>query len=123
MIEFRKKNYFWSQIFGTLFYVSFVTLAILLILEFAKRGFVSYHFNLMWLVILLIISGALYAVFRASTKPVGLFSYVMYGLALVLIFLVLAGQVDIDIIGKYILSIIIVLIFGAAVWVIKPPKK
>jgi|GEM_PF-3599115 len=123
MIEFREKNYFLSQLTGTLFYTSFVTLGTLLILETAKRGFVSYHFNLVWLCLAMIVFGGLYAIFRASSGSANIFSYTMYVFSLLMIFMVFAGQINIDIINKYFFPALLVIIFGLALWIIRPTKK
>ncbi|MDD4995665.1 MAG: hypothetical protein PHW53_04365 [Patescibacteria group bacterium] len=64
MIEFHQENVFLSKLSGTIFYSSLITFLLLAALELAKRGFVSYHFNMTWLLAVVLASGTFYALFK-----------------------------------------------------------
>ena len=64
MIDFQQENKIAAKLFGTLFYSSLITFLLLAALELAKRGFVSYHFNMVWLAIVVLASGTFYAIFK-----------------------------------------------------------
>lgn len=123
MIEFEQKNYFLSQLFAAFYYSSFVTLIILSGLELAKRGFVSYHFNLVWLVLIVLVSGSLYAIFKASPQKSDIFSKVIFLLVLFGLFFILGAQVGLDLVNNYLLGLFIVINIGLAWFLLMPEIK
>jgi len=123
MIDFEQKNYFLSQLFATLYYSSFITLIILSALELAKRGFVSYHFNLMWLILIVLVSGSLYAIFKASAQKSDIFSKIIFLLVLFGLFFILGAQVGLDLINNYLLGLFIVINISLAWFLLMPGIK
>lgn len=123
MIEFNQKNKYLSQIFGTLYYAALLLLIILSGLELAKRGFVSYHFNLVWLVMAVLVFGSLWAVFGACRQGRGIFSKVIFLLILFGLFFVIGAQIGVDFINQYLLGLIIVINIGLAWYLLKPEIK
>jgi len=123
MIEFKQKNYYLSQIFGTLYYASLFTLIVLSGLELGKRGFVSYHFNLVWLLIFVLLCGTMYAIFKASPQRSGLFSKILFIFVLFGIFFIVGAQIKLEIINPYVLALLIATNFGLAWYLMRPSTK
>jgi hypothetical protein len=123
MIDFEQKNYFLAQLFATLYYSSFITLIILAGLELAKRGFVSYHFNLVWLVLIVLVSGSLYSFFKASPQKSGVLLKVVFGLILLGMFFMISAQIGLDLINNYLLGLFIVMNIGLAWFLLMPEIK
>ncbi|NIV98545.1 hypothetical protein GWN26_05120 [Candidatus Saccharibacteria bacterium] len=123
MIQFEHKNQFLSQAFASLYYVSLATLIVLSGLELAKRGFVSYHFNLVWLVLLVLISGTLYAIFKASPMKSGIFSMVVFLFVVFALFFVVGAQIGVDFINNYLLALFIVINLGLTWYLLRPEIK
>lgn len=123
MIEFEQKNYFLSQLFATLYYSSFVSLIVFSGLELAKRGFVSYHFNLVWLVLIVLVSGSLYAIFKTSPQKSSTFSKVIFIFVVFGLFFIIGAQIGLDLINNYLLGLFIVINIGLAWFLLMPEIK
>jgi tryptophan-rich sensory protein len=92
-------------------------------LELVKRGFVSYHFNMVWLVLTVLISGSLYAIFKASPQRSGIFSKIIFLFVIFGLFFIFGAQIKIDLINPYVLSLILVINIGLAGWLVRPKIK
>jgi len=123
MIQFEHKNQFLSQSFASLYYVSLATLIVLSGLELAKRGFVSYHFNLVWLVLLVLLSGTLYAIFKASPMKTSIFSTIVFLFLIFGLFFVVGAQIGVDFINNYLLGLFIVINLGLTWYLLRPEIK
>ncbi|MBU0649218.1 hypothetical protein KJ969_03945 [Patescibacteria group bacterium] len=123
MFDLPRKNYALSQLFGTIYYVSLVTLALLVLLEFVKNGFVSFHFNLVWLLILVLVSGSVYAIFRVGQKPNGIFSNIVFLISLFALFFIIGARVEVDFINPYLLGLIIIINLGLAFYILRPSRR
>jgi hypothetical protein len=123
MIEFKTKNYFLSQLFGTIYYASLATLAVFSCLELAKRGFVSYNFNLVWLLMAVLASGSLHSVFKAGPNRNGVFSKLVFLGVLFFLFFIFGAQIKIQFLNPYLLSVFLIINLGLAWYLLRPSKE
>lgn len=120
MYEIEQENPHLSQLFATIYYVSLVTLIGLAVLELAKRGFVSFHFNLVWLMILVLVCGSLYSVFRIEKKRKQIFSNLVFIVSLFTLFFIFGAQIKVDFINPYLLGLFITISLGLAWYLFRP---